>query len=794
MRRRFAVAAGVLCLCLSAAPAQAATDGDPYLKACLAQAPTGGCTTEDLLANPFASALSSDGKHLYVGVVGNGTTRGHGIVQFDVDTTTGALSRPSGSQGCVTNNGSPSVAADANTRRCQLQPNIGQLGGIAVVGNNLYASTSGGAAGDALLIFDINPTTGILTKKADTAGCIRNGPVASSCDTGSQLAVMTAIAASPSGNALYVRTYQGLAVFNRSSDGTLVQKAGAAGCLREYAAAGCTDAIGLDTYAASRQIYVAGNTLYVPNSTFYCSDYYCSVYVLNGGVGVFNIQADGSLTQSPGTGGGCITSDGNSGSTVGGCLNGHDSLVYGQAVTGHGDDVYVGSSYGVVHYRRSAAGLLTGTSGVANGGQVACHAQGAVLGCSSAPGVRNVLWLAMTPSGSELIATNASDHGLGFLQRNGGSGALTSRPDPKDCVWRSATAGCETIGTLSGTATVAVSPDGLFFYMTGHTFSTMHVFERDFAPVCEAKSVSVPHETSVVVPLTCTDANTAQPLTLAISSPPTNGTLASAIDTGAKTIRYNPPLAYSGPDSFAYTATANGITSAPATVSLDIQPKPADPPADPDPTPTPPDADGDGVPDASDACPQQPAPTANGCPVINPPGPPTATSGNDVLTGDNLANVICGLLGDDTLNGLGGNDTLYGDLCNDRARPFFGFAAATDGSDKLNGGTGNDTLYGAGGKDTLKGGKGADKLFGGAGNDVLAGEAGKDSLDGGAGSDKLTGGGAVNKYKGGGGNDVLNARNRKKETVNCGGGKKDKATVDKADVVKGCEKVARAKT
>ena len=32
-----------------------------------------------------------------------------------------------------------------------------------------------------------------------------------------------------------------------------------------------------------------------------------------------------------------------------------------------------------------------------------------------------------------------------------------------------------------------------------------------------------------------------------------------------------------------------------------------------------------------------------------------------------------------------------------------------------------------------------------------------------------------------------------KETVNCGAGKKDKASVDKRDRVKGCEKVTRAK-
>lgn len=51
----------------------------------------------------------------------------------------------------------------------------------------------------------------------------------------------------------------------------------------------------------------------------------------------------------------------------------------------------------------------------------------------------------------------------------------------------------------------------------------------------------------------------------------------------------------------------------------------------------------------------------------------------------------------------------------------------------------------------------------------------------------------MNKYDGGAGNDTLNARNGKRETVNYGAGKRDAATVDKRDKVKGCKKVRRAR-
>jgi Ca2+-binding RTX toxin-like protein len=210
-----------------------------------------------------------------------------------------------------------------------------------------------------------------------------------------------------------------------------------------------------------------------------------------------------------------------------------------------------------------------------------------------------------------------------------------------------------------------------------------------------------------------------------------------------------------------------------------------------------PDSDGDGIPNSRDNCPSQPADTPNGCPVGGGP-----TGGNDVLNGDAFGNTICGLLGNDTINGLGGNDTLFGDACNDALKAGTAARVGADGNDKLNGGTGDDTLFGAGGNDTLNGGTGKDKLNGGGGKDVLLGGAGNDTLNGGLGNDTMDGGGGndkltdtkgVNKFKGAAGNDTLFAKNGQKETVDCGAGTKDKATVDKKDVVKGCETVVRAK-
>ena len=97
----------------------------------------------------------------------------------------------------------------------------------------------------------------------------------------------------------------------------------------------------------------------------------------------------------------------------------------------------------------------------------------------------------------------------------------------------------------------------------------------------------------------------------------------------------------------------------------------------------------------------------------------TGLTGNFTGIGNDLANVITGGAGNDTLSGAGGNDTLNGGA----------------GDDVLNGGADDDTLTGGIGNDALSGGVGNDSLNGGADNDILAGGLGADVLNGGAGND-----------------------------------------------------------
>ena len=169
--------------------------------------------------------------------------------------------------------------------------------------------------------------------------------------------------------------------------------------------------------------------------------------------------------------------------------------------------------------------------------------------------------------------------------------------------------------------------------------------------------------------------------------------------------------------------------------------------ADDDPGPAPaPDRDGDGVADAADNCPN----------VANP----DQADGD----GDGLG-TVCDPLEPPAL--------LPGRCANTRR----GTAA-------------DDSLVGTVAGDRLVGLRGADSLFGGDGDDCLSGGAGDDWLSGGRGADTIDTGKGVNVVRAGAGNDSVKARNRKRDSIDCGPGK-DTVKADRRDRLRGCEKRRR---
>jgi len=194
-------------------------------------------------------------------------------------------------------------------------------------------------------------------------------------------------------------------------------------------------------------------------------------------------------------------------------------------------------------------------------------------------------------------------------------------------------------------------------------------------------------------------------------------------------------------------------------------------------------ADNDAVP-GNDTADDTTTVTGKTCTIVG-------TFGDDnPLLGTNHKDVICGLSGDDRINGKLGNDTIYGNEDDDRIMGLGGddiinggpgidtttYAAAHQSvrvnlglhkatgqgvdtlisienvtgsayADVLTGNAGANLLQGGGGNDTLNGGAGNDKLSGGAGNDKLSGGAGNDTLNGGTGGDSCTQGGGSGPKK-----------------------------------------------
>ncbi|MBO6505124.1 MAG: hypothetical protein JJ850_15975 [Kordiimonadaceae bacterium] len=168
-----------------------------------------------------------------------------------------------------------------------------------------------------------------------------------------------------------------------------------------------------------------------------------------------------------------------------------------------------------------------------------------------------------------------------------------------------------------------------------------------------------------------------------------------------------------------------------------------------------------------------------------------AAEGDDFVNGNDAANSIQGMAGDDALWGGNGDDSLDGGNGDDTLDGGAGidtasFAAATsavtanltqglaagdttgddqllnienltgsDHSDDLTGNIFANALIGNAGNDTLNGGRGSDTLEGGEGDDVLFGGTQADRLDGGEGNDSLLGGNGNDTVEGGSGSDTL---------------------------------------
>ncbi len=153
----------------------------------------------------------------------------------------------------------------------------------------------------------------------------------------------------------------------------------------------------------------------------------------------------------------------------------------------------------------------------------------------------------------------------------------------------------------------------------------------------------------------------------------------------------------------------------------------------------------------------------------------TGTADGDTITGDNAANILLGMAGNDTINGGSGDDTISGGADNDTLNGDAGDDTISGGAgvDVIDGGTntavGDTVDYsaesgvvnvnlatgvvsadGTGSTDTVinienvRGGSGTNTIRGSAGNNVMTGGASTDNFFGSLGDDTYVGNGGAN--------------------------------------------------
>jgi DNA-binding beta-propeller fold protein YncE len=169
-----------------------------------------GCShTAFGLAGASNVVVSPNGRNVYT----TGGDAGVGLVAvFHRSTTTstlGALTQPTGTAKCISNDGTGGACANAH--------GLGSIQRIAVAPDNrtVYVTVHTGSHGVVVLN---RATTGLLTQPAGAAGCI-NDSGSDGCADGKALSVANGIALSRDGNSVYVAAagHGGVSGFKRIS-------------------------------------------------------------------------------------------------------------------------------------------------------------------------------------------------------------------------------------------------------------------------------------------------------------------------------------------------------------------------------------------------------------------------------------------------------------------------------------------------------------------------------------------------------------------------------------------------
>jgi DNA-binding beta-propeller fold protein YncE len=535
---RAALAAALVLLALTGT-AHAADPWRPVSQSCVSHSGSGGvCATTVGTQGLWKVAVAPGGTHAY-GIA----HESRAILLFDRNRSTGRLTPRS----CI---GEPGFDCAGTTA-------LGYPNGIVISpdGANVYVSSAW-----SITVFDRNRTTGALTQKPGNTGCFtsdgryppgtENPPI---CTPASGI-VSSTLLISPDGRHLYTGPNT-LGMFVRDpSTGALSQPASGANCTAVNIP-GCTAGRGV---GAGRQMALSpdGRSLYAPNAEGN------TLVILD------RNPTTGLVRQKDGAAG-CI------GATAGCAPDPEGRMTRPQAITVSPDNahVYVSTGIGMLVYARAADGRLTLKS---------CISDTGTKGCASGRNLASLSYSAISPDGQTIVAGNEFIPGMVILQR-GADGNLAQPAGVDGCVTSTGAAiiaGVETAGqchthpALAGNGQITFIDDSNLI-AGAHTGSAVTAFKRDLYPQCQNQSVAVAQNLAAALGLACADRN-GDALTYAVTGNPIAGVL-GAIDQAAARVFYNPFSGFTGPDSVRYQATAAGLRSNEATLSIDVVPPPPPP-------------------------------------------------------------------------------------------------------------------------------------------------------------------------------------------------------------------------
>jgi 6-phosphogluconolactonase (cycloisomerase 2 family) len=218
----------------------------------------------------YAITMDPDGRFVYAGA--------GSIVTFIRNASTGELTQLEEAAGCITR---------VVTANCVVSRTIGvsRQMSISPDGRSMYAV---GREAGTVTILDRDPARGTLRQKDNATGCIGNS---AGCTPDGRLAQPQAALVSRDGRHVYVSIRDGILVYRRYANGSLAFQS----CITDYAGDGCANGRNLrvSTYSAMSP---DGQTLVASSDSAF-------------GISIFERDANGNLTQSPGRDG-CVTRNG----------------------------------------------------------------------------------------------------------------------------------------------------------------------------------------------------------------------------------------------------------------------------------------------------------------------------------------------------------------------------------------------------------------------------------------------------------------------------------------------------